>query len=83
MAVPDEKAVAPLGGTDSPKPSTLDTLDVNNAGDSASTRREEPIHDMPDDQYPHGLKLALLAGASIVAVFLIALDQVSLLPTCF
>jgi hypothetical protein len=35
---------------------------------------------MADDQYPHGLKLVLLAGASIVAVFLIALDQVSILP---
>ena len=32
----------------------------------------------PDDkQYPQGLKFVLLAGASIVAVFLIALDQVS------
>jgi hypothetical protein len=27
-----------------------------------------------DEQYSHGLKLVLLAGASIVAVFLIALD---------
>jgi MFS family permease len=29
-----------------------------------------------EHQYPHGLKLVLLVGASIVAVFLIALDQV-------
>ena len=32
---------------------------------------------LKDDQYPHGLRLIILAGASIVAVFLIALDQVS------
>jgi hypothetical protein len=28
-------------------------------------------------QYPHGLKLIILASAALVAVFLIALDQVS------
>jgi hypothetical protein len=36
------------------------------------------IHpDIDHDKYPHGLRLIILAGASIVAVFLIALDQVS------
>ena len=29
-----------------------------------------------DDEYPHGWKLVILAGASVIAVFLIALDQV-------
>ena len=33
--------------------------------------------DFSHDQYPHGLRLIILAGASIVSVFLIALDQVS------
>jgi len=33
--------------------------------------------DENDDDYPHGWKLIILASASIIAVFLIALDQVS------
>jgi MFS transporter, DHA2 family, glioxin efflux transporter len=36
----------------------------------------QPYPPMTDDQYPHGLKLILLAGSSLIAVFLIALDQV-------
>ncbi|KAF2151523.1 MFS general substrate transporter [Myriangium duriaei CBS 260.36] len=36
---------------------------------------EKPTMPLADDHYPHGVKLVLLAGASIVAVFLIALDQ--------
>ncbi|KIN08976.1 hypothetical protein OIDMADRAFT_37925 [Oidiodendron maius Zn] len=48
---------------------------MDNAGDSDSAGPEKPVQGMTDDQYPHGLKLVLLAGASIVAVFLIALDQ--------
>ena len=39
-----------------------------------STKEEE-------DQYPHGLKLFSLVGATIVSVFLIALDQVSIIPS--
>jgi hypothetical protein len=35
------------------------------------------VKDIEEDQYPHGLKLIILASASLVAVFLIALDQVS------
>ena len=58
-----------VGETDSPKPSTLNTTDMDNAGDSDSTRPEKPVQGMTDDHYPHGLKLVLLAGASIVAVF--------------
>ena len=38
---------------------------------------QKPLEVRVDDtQYPQGLKFVLLAGASIVAVFLIALDQV-------
>jgi len=81
MAVPNEKATMVVGETDSLKPSTLNTPDVNNVGDSDNTYPGEPVQGMTDDQYPHGLKLVLLAGASIVAVFLISLDQVSTLPT--
>ena len=33
--------------------------------------------DEADDAYPHGIRLVLLAGASIMGVFLISLDQVS------
>ncbi|KAF4626230.1 hypothetical protein G7Y89_g11933 [Cudoniella acicularis] len=81
MAVPNEKATMAVGETDSPKPSTLNTPDMNNAGDSDSAHPGKPVQGMADDQYPHGLKLVLLAGASTVAVFLIALDQVSTLLT--
>jgi hypothetical protein len=81
MVVPNEKAAMAVGETDSPKPSTLNTPDVNNVGDSDSPHPEKPVQGMPDDQYPRGSKLVLLAGASIVTVFLIALDQVSTLPT--
>ena len=47
--------------------------DVHIVSDSNGVQAEK----LGDEQYPHGLKLVLLAGASIVAVFLIALDQVS------
>ncbi|KAF2823617.1 putative efflux pump antibiotic resistance protein [Ophiobolus disseminans] len=33
------------------------------------------VKDVEEDQYPHGIKLIILASASLVAVFLIALDQ--------
>lgn len=68
-----------VGETDSPKPSTLNTLDVNNVGESDSETPEKSVQHITDDQYPHGLRLVLLTGASVVAVFLIALDQVSAL----
>ena len=45
---------------------------------------EKPVNaELDDDQYPHGLKLVVLAAAALVAVFLIALDQVSklIMPT--
>lgn len=69
-----------MGGkeTDSPNPSALTIPDFNDPGDNGRTVLEKLVEDTADSQYPHGLKLVLLAGASIVAVFLIALDQVSL-----
>ncbi|RMZ86472.1 hypothetical protein DV736_g6302, partial [Chaetothyriales sp. CBS 134916] len=63
------------GRTASPTPSTLNTFDMNNVGDDHSAHREKSVQGMTDDLYPHGLKLVFAAGAPIVAVFLIALDQ--------
>lgn len=49
-------------------------------GDNSSIEAENPASAaLPDDQYPHGFRLWLLSGASIIAVFLIALDQVSIM----
>lgn len=56
--------------------STLDAPDVKNAGDTDSKPSEQSPQETSKDEYPHGLQLVLLAGASLVAVFLIALDQV-------
>ncbi|RFU35724.1 hypothetical protein B7463_g572, partial [Scytalidium lignicola] len=67
--------MAAVRETDSSKPSTLNILDVSNVGDNDSAHLEKPAHGMTADQYPHGLKLVLLAGASLVGVFLISLDQ--------
>ena len=51
---------------------------MNNTLDHSSTASpEKPVEDITEDQYPHGFRLVLLAGATIIAVFLIALDQVS------
>jgi hypothetical protein len=50
--------------------------------DTGNVDADEPLHaELDNDQYPHGLQLVVLAAASIVAVFLIALDQVSKLVT--
>ncbi len=66
--------------TDSSKSSTLNMSDTKrDVGDSDSALPENTTQGMTEDQYPHGLRLVLLAGASIIAVFLIALDQVSIL----
>jgi hypothetical protein len=85
MTVSDNEATMAVEETGSPLSSIRNTNDANNVGSSdtaeAHVEKERSDHGMADDQYPHGLKLALLAGASIVAVFLIALDQVSTL-TC-
>jgi hypothetical protein len=81
MAVPNEKATMAVGETDSAQPSTSNTPNINSIGGSDNENPKESIQSMTDDQYPHGLKLALLIGASVIAVFLIALDQVSPLRT--
>lgn len=78
MAVPSEKAITAVGEPESPKSPTLDTPDhANNIGNSDNLHQEKPVQEMSNQQYPHGLPLILLAGSSIIAVFLIALDQVS------
>jgi hypothetical protein len=52
------------------KPASLvDPVDVTVEKPSETTNDDH-------DQYPHGLKLVLLSGSALVAVFLIALDQV-------
>jgi hypothetical protein len=42
-----------------------------------SHKRDVTVKDVEEGQYPVGFKLAILASAALVAVFLIALDQVS------
>lgn len=56
---------------------TASGISAVNGVDEINATQEKSNHKVPDEQYPHGLKLVLLAGSSIVAVFLIALDQVS------
>lgn len=77
MAVPLETTTVTIGGTSSSSPSTLNNHEANHIVSNGNEDSEKAIQPMNDDQYPHGLKLVLLAGASVVAVFLIALDQVS------
>ncbi len=59
------------------EPSTMDKPLENNVDNSSTTSREKHVEGISDDQYPQGYKLVLLAGATVIAVFLIALDQVS------
>ena len=76
MDVHDEKAAVAGEDTDSSRPvSNAATTKDFRATDTTEPRKR--VQHISKDQYPHGLKLVLLAGASIVAVFLIALDQVS------
>jgi hypothetical protein len=77
MAPLSEKATMSIGDVDSPKPSSSNSLGVTNFGHSDTFHQKKLVQSVTDDQYPHGLKLVLLAGASIIAVFMIALDQVS------
>ncbi|KAK4691717.1 MFS transporter, DHA2 family, glioxin efflux transporter, partial [Lecanoromycetidae sp. Uapishka_2] len=57
------------------KPSTINKPDGHTITDSNTASLEKAVEGMSDDQYPQGFKLVLLAGASVIAVFLIALDQ--------
>ncbi|ORX94423.1 putative efflux pump antibiotic resistance protein [Clohesyomyces aquaticus] len=70
-----EKEAMAAEETSSSSPSILNVPAVSVAGDSDNENQEKPEQPMTDDQYPHGIKLVLLAGASVIAVFLIALDQ--------
>jgi len=81
MAVPNENVAIAVGEISSSKPSTLHNPDADSTGDNHNVHLEKPVQGLNDDLYPHGLKLAILVGASISAVFLISLDQVSTLPT--
>lgn len=65
-----------LGARDEVELSSFDNGSVHLVGESQDAQAEKT----GDEQYPHGLKLVLLASASIVAVFLIALDQVRYIP---
>ncbi|OTB08788.1 hypothetical protein M426DRAFT_262226 [Hypoxylon sp. CI-4A] len=49
------------------------SIEVHNNG--VKSYNPEPKSTDEVDQYPHGLRLVLLAGASIMGVFLISLDQ--------
>lgn len=76
----DEKTIAVVEKTGLSKVSNMDATSTDKVEDSDSAEAIKPDLHMSEDQYPHGLKLALLAGSSLIAVFLIALDQVSSLP---
>jgi MFS transporter, DHA2 family, glioxin efflux transporter len=73
MAVSNDKAIVDVEDADSANHSTLNTLNEND-------HPENSVQEMSDDEYPKGIKFAILAGASMVSVFLIALDQVKTPP---
>lgn len=47
-----------------------------NSSEADTFRDKDARKAMADADYPRGLTLVVLAGASIISVFLIALDQV-------
>lgn len=68
---------------DSSKPSPLNATNVNSVSDSDSDsdsvhmeKPYQPAQTVTDEEYLHGLRLVILAGASLIAVFLVELDQV-------
>ncbi len=71
--MPQCKTAAMVDGTNIPKASSLE---LPNESGNINPYPEKSGQETSDDQYPRGSKRILLAGASIVAVFLIALDQV-------
>lgn len=71
-----EKPSIDIEGDECSEHTTSSTSAVDGADKRNRAIQTESIQDPTQDQYPHGLKLVLLAGASVVAVFLIALDQV-------
>jgi MFS transporter, DHA2 family, glioxin efflux transporter len=51
--------------------------DPKTLASSHAPQKEKVGQSTSDDEYPHGLRFILPAGASVISVFLIALDQVS------
>jgi hypothetical protein len=76
----DEKDRSALkGDSTSVDSSTIEASKPASLVDPVDVPVEKPSETADDhDQYPHGLKLVLLSGSALVAVFLIALDQVCL-----
>lgn len=68
------------------KPPTLASDTQSEAGNTITPRSDPGPDDRsaevviqrddPEDMYPHGFRLWCLAGASIMGVFLISMDQV-------
>lgn len=77
MAVALGKEVTVATDSDPTKRSSVSQHDASDFEVSDGHQLDKPAQDMTADQYPHGLKLILLASASLVSVFLIALDQVN------
>ena len=88
MAAAHEKTT--MGETDASEASTLNTNREFLDAHSINGEKEAPLKETSDsdeaetmeqagtaEEYPHGIRLVLLAGASIMGVFLISLDQVS------
>jgi MFS family permease len=76
-----EKDVKSPAGTETSENSVSNALDSNRSGKSDSGNEKEPNESAPEILYPQGMKRAILASATLVSVFLIALDQVRILPT--
>jgi len=76
MAAPNEKTTTGIGGADPRSSPALNKPDANATSDSDMTTAEKPAHGVTEDMYPRGLNFVLLSGSAIIAIFLIALDQV-------
>lgn len=79
-----------MGETDTSEASTLNNNGEFPDAHGIGGEKEAPLKEPSDsdeaekieqagtaEEYPHGIRLVLLAGASIMGVFLISLDQVS------
>ncbi|KAJ9616611.1 hypothetical protein H2200_000330 [Cladophialophora chaetospira] len=75
MSVPPKKQAAGSEESDSSRGSASSIPVVDHADKRNGAVHEKPEHVKTEDQYPHGVQFVFLAGAAIVAVFLIALDQ--------
>lgn len=78
MAVPDTKTALAIGEIESSQASTMNNDGTNIVVSSNNEHAEKPYEVASSDDYPHGLTLVLLISATMIAVFLIALDQVKL-----